>query len=815
MKQLVLLAILFCSLTLTAATVQPGLKISQYPNRGTPHGSDLFILAVTNTSPSTNMNVTFNQVSNAIVAGIPGSSGFANLETLINAVRVGLSTNQNWVSGVTGVLVGTTVTLGVDIFSITNGLGGDAGGTNSRQGGTLTLTNLASNPNVVTNILGAGTVTVTSNNLGTFTITGAASSFGVGLAPGTTTIVVDGSVDGIYNRTSVLTSDVSVLFENLIVGVPTRWWGFASNGAWNVTVPQSHDSNIVSRGIEQPFTNNWVWVEALRISTAWTNFDSKAPPFTIGPGTNTVFDTNLITRHISVSAAAGAVSTGFETNQYTTNRSLTPVQGSFWFGDTNGTQLTNGRARVAMEWIPVMRAFRRGELGDQGPGHDTVDTTLVTNYWNATNTGFGSYVSGSNNMARGNYSMIGNGMFNIIGSNAVAAFIGNGSNNIVDTNAVFSVITGGAINKIRMGSRYSTISGGNDHSINDSDFATVGGGFQCTMVAGCDNSTISGGSVNVMSSTASGSATIGGGAANQINGNSAFSTIDGGNQNTITTASQYGSIGGGLQNSLASASDYSVIGGGQANSMSGVTRAFIGSGNANSMGSSADYGVIVGGRNNNINALDYCAILGGSSNRVNGATMATAIGNFITNETSASVEIGHGNNHRKARFDVNGLKVVAYSNFTASVGGTMSVSNTPIASAGSSETNLHFYTIGAHVLTNTNDRLLVRASGRFAANSNTKQIKLIFGSETIFDSEAGVANTGAWTLDGEIIRTGNTSQSCNVSFNGGTNVVFVRTASLDLAQTNGIPTVLKLTGTAAGDGDITNRTLVVTWHSSP
>lgn len=59
---------------------------------------------------------------------------------------------------------------------------GDAGGTNSRQFGSSSLTNLSGNPNVATNILGAGTVTVTSNNLGGWTITGAA---GAGDAGGT------------------------------------------------------------------------------------------------------------------------------------------------------------------------------------------------------------------------------------------------------------------------------------------------------------------------------------------------------------------------------------------------------------------------------------------------------------------------------------------------------------------------------------------------------------------------------------------------------------------------------------------------------
>lgn len=56
--------------------------------------------------------------------------------------------------------------------------GGDAGGTNARQFGTLSLTNLAGNPNVVTQVFGAGTVTVTSNNAGTFTITGSGGAGG-------------------------------------------------------------------------------------------------------------------------------------------------------------------------------------------------------------------------------------------------------------------------------------------------------------------------------------------------------------------------------------------------------------------------------------------------------------------------------------------------------------------------------------------------------------------------------------------------------------------------------------------------------------
>jgi len=66
-----------------------------------------------------------------------------------------------------------TVARLTDVTNIATAVGGDAGGTNARQFGTLSLTNLSGNPNVATNILGAGSVTVTSNNLGEWTITGA------------------------------------------------------------------------------------------------------------------------------------------------------------------------------------------------------------------------------------------------------------------------------------------------------------------------------------------------------------------------------------------------------------------------------------------------------------------------------------------------------------------------------------------------------------------------------------------------------------------------------------------------------------------
>lgn len=509
------------------------------------------------------------------------------------------------------------------------------------------------------------------------------------------------------------------------------------------------------------------------------------------------------------------------TNQYTTNISFTPVIGSFWFQGTNGIPVTNN-ARVSLEWIPVMRSLRIGELGANINGPDIFDsTTAPSNYWHETNIGFGSIAFGSNNMVKGRYSTVLNGIYNIIHSNVCSTVVG-GSNNIIYTNVVFSVIGGGAVNTIQMGSIYDVIGGGNENDIINSDYATIGGGFGGKIRSGSDNGTIGGGSGNILGTTAALRSTIGGGSVNQING-ATDATIAGGANNSITIGATGGAIGGGVQNKVFLISTHSTVAGGTGNEIgtsagAGAINSSIGGGNANKILNAADNGTIAGGVANQVaTSRLFGQILGGTSNLVNTPNMGTAIGNFITNLTDSSVEIGHGaagGNNRKARVDVNGLKVLTYSG-AAAVGGTILVTNTPIFSAGAAETNLQAVTIGAHVLTNNQERLLVRASGRFAATSDAKEVKLVFGSETIFASGSQVANTGAWTLDAEIIRTGNTSQSVNASFHGGTNTAFITESSLDLVQTNGVATVLKITGTVAGDGGITNRSLTVTWMPNP
>lgn len=127
--------------------------------------------------------------------------------------------------------------------------GGDAGGTNSRQGGTLVGTNLVNNPNVVTNILGAGTVTVTSNNAGTFTITGSGGSAQVWTNENDYVRLVDGSTNSLKVMTNGLFG-IAIGDTNAM-----NFEGWPSSGKTYMSVldgSSGHGANTWFHGVSMP-----------------------------------------------------------------------------------------------------------------------------------------------------------------------------------------------------------------------------------------------------------------------------------------------------------------------------------------------------------------------------------------------------------------------------------------------------------------------------------------------------------------------------------------------------------------------------------
>lgn len=141
---------------------------------------------------------------------------------------------------------------------------------------------------------------------------------------------------------------------------------------------------------------------------------------------------------------------------------------------------------------------------------------------------------------------------------------------------------------------------------------------------------------------------------------------------------------------------------------------------------------------------------------------------------------------------------------------TQNISNVGnIGNAGSSETDLLQYSLDSNSLSSNDDFAEVDAYGTFAANGNTKQINLYFGSTLVFSSNAVAINSGGWKCQVKIVRVSSNSQkiiSCISSDNGTTfNKISFNSASNDLTVGN----LIKFTGIATSSGDITQEGMYV------
>lgn len=118
---LILLQLVLPTMLFAAATnVVPGKRIYEYPRTNSPGPLDMFPLSITNGGlPGTNMHITYLDLSNSVASSLATTNYVIDnfmfrLETFTNGTRIALSTNQNWVYGVTGNWDGLKVNLGVD-----------------------------------------------------------------------------------------------------------------------------------------------------------------------------------------------------------------------------------------------------------------------------------------------------------------------------------------------------------------------------------------------------------------------------------------------------------------------------------------------------------------------------------------------------------------------------------------------------------------------------------------------------------------------------------------------------------------------------
>jgi hypothetical protein len=89
---------------------------------------------------------------------------------------------------------------------------------------------------------------------------------------------------------------------------------------------------------------------------------------------------------------------------------------------------------------------------------------------------------------------------------------------------------------------------------------------------------------------------------------------------------------------------------------------------------------------------------------------------------------------------------------------------TQTGNTAATETTVATYTIPANTLSTNGNKVIFEAAGTFAATGSTdKQIKILYGASTIFDSGSlNITAAHSWSLKGKCMRTGATSQKCDV-----------------------------------------------------
>lgn len=156
---------------------------------------------------------------------------------------------------------------------------------------------------------------------------------------------------------------------------------------------------------------------------------------------------------------------------------------------------------------------------------------------------------------------------------------------------------------------------------------------------------------------------------------------------------------------------------------------------------------------------------------------------------------------------------------TAHLGGTIKTDMTTTGNVGAGEDNLISYAVPAATLAATGDHLEFDVFGTFAANANTKRLKIFFGATAIFDSTALILNGVDWRGHGKIIRTGAATQKCTTEFTIGGTLLAALTTTITTyataAETLANAITLKCTGEDSGgvpvNDSVVQQGLVLKW----
>lgn len=151
------------------------------------------------------------------------------------------------------------------------------------------------------------------------------------------------------------------------------------------------------------------------------------------------------------------------------------------------------------------------------------------------------------------------------------------------------------------------------------------------------------------------------------------------------------------------------------------------------------------------------------------------------------------------------------SGITLGLGGRLAVSTTSLGNSAGVETTLQSFSVPANTLSSSGEFLEVMCWGTIAANANNKQIKVILGTTTLYDTTLLAANAGSWSIRAQIMRVSLNLERSVVEFNT-SNGTFGNSANvLNITEDLSTPLDLKITGNGIALDDIVSTGLIVKW----
>ena len=134
---------------------------------------------------------------------------------------------------------------------------------------------------------------------------------------------------------------------------------------------------------------------------------------------------------------------------------------------------------------------------------------------------------------------------------------------------------------------------------------------------------------------------------------------------------------------------------------------------------------------------------------------------------------------------------------------------TPVGNVTVGVDTLMTYSLQPNVLAKDGYNISIKAWGTFAANANSKQLKLLFGAAVLYDTTALVVNNGTWVIESSVVRTGTATQQA-VTFIISSNTTVVNSVTYIVpTETLSGTIVIKCTGEAVATNDIVQKGLLI------